>query len=913
MKKTHLLLFAALLLSGMFTACSSCEGTCGSSVGFLFKDGTSEWKIVIPEQAEQAEEYAASEFRDTVKKVSGTELPLVKTNVIPPDHAVVIGSLTSSPAIQNAADRLQLKKSKDDIMTVQILDGNLYLAANSPRAVMYSVYHFLQDQLGVRWYWAGDDGEYITKMKSYKIPRLSWHYQPVFRYREMSQCSCHGYLPTEYWMPKMGLNMGNQNGKTKHLYVRRAGTHSIGIEGKKNFKEHPEYFSFLDGRRVPEGIAGCWSNPGFTQMMVERLKKMSANADILNAFVFDTTLRCQCPECTKNPDVSGRWWNYYHKLTREVLKEYPDLRIAGLAYQEYRNVPQCDVHWLEYLEYCQYNRCYVHKLGDPNCSCNQKSLAELKKWQEKVPAAIYGYQFDIFNDGLMLPFWNMLADEAKYYAAMGVVRMKTEMPIPYVKNRADRLATKFRIAYYIYAKMIWDPSQDPNAILKDWCDHVYGAGAAPMYDYLTQFAARWDKMNTHISYFGASADGIAPKLLDAEFISFAEDKIKEAERLAEKSGDARVMEEIRIEKILFRQWANLWKITSKDHVCVNLPYFPAGTAFSSVPEVKVSGISAAPQTSVKIFWTSDALHLQAVCTGTLPKDSVTLKIDAGDGQVKFYTANASDPAVKKEKDSWTAVFAVPFKEITGSTPKNQDFWSLSLTRRIDGLAVCGFPSEKNSMASVIFSEKCKGQKLIWICSPHGKGVRFCQEKSSLTKRGWSFTGCIGPEEAEKLDYTGVDMILVETYQNKLTDKFYQEKIVPAVKNGAVLFVNAYYWCEDLDRKFGDPSFKFQYKDDISQPRKPTWFTDTSFAAAPNKLDTKHMITPAGVLLKVPPQWEILAKQRQKSTGTDEAFMIIRPVGKGAVFVTGNLYGDLLPVMDNVLEYSKHLKRSADAP
>ena len=35
--------------------------------------------------------------------------------------------------------------------------------------------------------------------------------------------------------------------------------------------------------------------------------------------------------------------------------------------------------------------------------------------------------------------------------------------------------------------------------------------------------------------------------------------------------------------------------------------------------------------------------------------------------------------------------------------------------------------------------------------------------------------------------------------------------------GAVLFLNSYYWCTDLDKKFGDPTFKVNFKDDVSKP------------------------------------------------------------------------------------------------
>ena len=54
-----------------------------------------------------------------------------------------------------------------------------------------------------------------------------------------------------------------------------------------------------------------------------------------------------------------------------MKKEFPDIRVAGVAYQEYSVPPTRPVKGLEWGEYCQYDRCYIHPLDDTNCPVNR--------------------------------------------------------------------------------------------------------------------------------------------------------------------------------------------------------------------------------------------------------------------------------------------------------------------------------------------------------------------------------------------------------------------------------------------------------------------------------------------------------------------------------------------------------------
>lgn len=65
---------------------------------------------------------------------------------------------------------------------------------------------------------------------------------------------------------------------------------------------------------------------------------------------------------------------------------------------------------------------------------------------------------------------------------------------------------------------------------------------------------------------------------------------------------------------------------------------------------------------------------------------------------------------------------------------------------------------------------------------------------------------------------------------------------------------------------------------------------------------------AGYLLPATPEhWEVLAKQRS-GKGEEQSSILCRPCGKGLVVISGELDGNALPFLANILAYSQEVKR-----
>ena len=580
----------------------------------LFENGTSVWTVAVGRDAARPVRYAAEEFVRTVERISGAKLAIVDAETAPAGPVVSIAANGES-----FVDRFGWKSEPNRIL----------LRGNSPRGALFATYAFLRDNLDCRWYWAGETGEYLPKLGRYDVREGKKAYEPFFRSREMSICSVwrHRHPDSERWMPKVFLNSGANTPEIQDETgcVRIRGGHDIGLPSgesdKAFFEAHKDWYSLLHGERSPRGVAGCWSNEEFFRYTVTNLVRIirEGRIDIANLFIADVPQRCECADCTRDPDRSARFWNLYGRLIAEIRKELPGQHFAGLAYQEYRAVPGVKVSDLDYVEYCQYNRCYLHRLGDPACKANGKSMDEFRAWAKQAPLGLYGYEFDIFNETVNLPYHRIIADEMKVFKELGLTRVKTEFSVNIQKLREKNPPSPssvgqlvHRLSNYCWAMMAFDPDQDVEALVKDFCGHVYGKGADDMYAFWSLLADGWEKLPNHVTYFANSIPATADLFLKAELEKTAAELLASA--AAKTAGDARANAQVAIDAGAFKTWQNGAKSARQGGVELRLKEY-SEDAYNMVQWLEAKGRKAPWQpTRFKVYRGKTALHILAECT-----------------------------------------------------------------------------------------------------------------------------------------------------------------------------------------------------------------------------------------------------------------------------------------------------------
>ena len=554
----------------------------------------------------------------------------------------------------------------------------------------------------------------------------------------------HRHNDTERWFAKQFLNSGINSEKVQEDLglVRITNGHYVSLPGSKKekerlFSEHPDWFSKLNGKRDIKGLAGCWSNEGYFNYVVSNLVCLvrSRKADIANLFPTDIVPRCECVKCVENPDLSARWWEFYAKIIDAVRREIPGQRFAGIAYMEYRAVPGMRVKNLDYVEYCQYNRCYFHSLTDPKCIMNNRSMAEFRSWGRQAPLGLYGYEFDIFRKSPYIPLWRVISDEMKVFCDMGLRRVKTEYGVdmhrlhgktPLKRSQIGQISC--RLSYYVWAALAFDPSADVNALVDDFCAHVYGNGAAEMRSYHKLMADSWNDMTQHVTYFNNEMRNYADRLIPQKVEKLAGGYLKSAAIKAE--GNVRALREIAVDKECFEYWLDAARSARTEGESLELKDVREEDGFAATGWLESrsrSGRKFQP-TRFKVLRGAKSLHVLAECEekenpafdrGSTVNDknpfnweavSIEMFIDTGDGSsrqivvmpaggvwdardgdVSWNSGLVARPAFSKS--GWRLEMSIPYARL-GGAPKTGDRWKFMIIRNAEAgskFSSCGWP------------------------------------------------------------------------------------------------------------------------------------------------------------------------------------------------------------------------------
>ena len=698
----------------------------------------SEWKIILPPAPHVTETYAAEELSHYVKRIAGIDLAIVKSAVLPAKKGIVIGTPDSVEAIRASEKMLRLDGDRClDRLAVRSLNGNLFLAGNTPRSALYAVYTFLSEICGVRWLWPGPDGEFLTRKPIIlRNPAIYW--TAPFRYRGFHLCACYKCSDpeTETWMARHKINIMRASPRLKenlNALVRKGfhimfSDHNISLPMEK-FKTNPELFALRNGKRIPDQL--CWNNPKVLAHFIDHFIKICRQhpeMEILSLFPADNRNYCQCPACSRQtlPDL---WFSFFMKIVKGVKGACPEKKFASIAYQGYQLPPEnTDLSALEFLEYCQYERCFAHKLAE--CPLNHTSMARIGKWKKKdVKLGIYGYEFDIFSSAnSFLPHYDMLADQIRCFRDMGIVSLIPEV-IPlntYLKDAPSPLQAK-RLGYYIYAGLMNNPDTAVETLMDEYCDTAFGAVAVPMGRYFRLMKNAWNKLPIHLSHYGLTRNGVGENLLSPAVIAEAEKLFARAVECAGSVSDEkerkRLEKELAVERSVFQTWHDVYL---QDHAVKTSVIVPRAVKTDDFSRAfRIAGFDAGDRktypTELRLYWDSEALHIRALCHDPaivnlktakgkhdqrLWESGETLDLffctpeDLKSGTYRQFSVNPSgsrydtldtygkrdeswNPAWTAEtsigKNAWTVRIRIPFREL-GYQPRTGEAWRFSASR-----------------------------------------------------------------------------------------------------------------------------------------------------------------------------------------------------------------------------------------
>jgi len=462
----------------------------------LAEGGKALQKIVISSGASPEVKAAASCLAEKLEKISGA-----KFEIIAGDGAggIVVGTINEFP-VEELKKPLEIRPVLKDVdirngleaYGIRTEEKRLLLLGGGEPGVSHAVARFLE-LLGYRRFYPGLEWEILPS-----IPKLSFGRNETDRPAILSRNMWHDFgLPSDPFIVEGTPEERTIRTKTdipSWFRQNRLGStflvfsaHNYGLpKGKADFNTHPEYYSLIDGKRVPRTI--CVSNPAVRAMKIElALEYFEKNPD-RNMYSMergDGDAMCECEPCKALGDDSARTFGLANEAANAVRQKYPGKMIGVLAYNMHDLPPSFEMEPNVHVQIC---RLYIRSKN------TFRQLVEM--WSKKTPnIGVYDY-FSTYqwgqdrlrekDNGGPTANLALLCDDIRFLTAKGILSLWSETSVAWgAHGRGNLVATR----------LMWNPDADVNAILSDFYEKAFGPAASAMKRYFE----RVDGQNEFVS------------------------------------------------------------------------------------------------------------------------------------------------------------------------------------------------------------------------------------------------------------------------------------------------------------------------------------------------------------------------------------------------------------------------------
>lgn len=461
----------------------------------IIKDNQTTYHIVHSVNSHEAERYAGMELQKYIYLAANTLIPVFSDKCMQRSKEIILGD-----ARANSYKNI-LKDKSTEAYLIKEDSENIYITGNSPRAILYGVYKFLELFIGFRCY-AKDCEKYDTLNDLAVEEGFSYIGDFSFEYREAYFTDAfNGDFAAKNMLNSNLADLSNKHGN-KVKWFNFHHSFSDLINPLEYFDTHPEYFSLIDGKRVKIHTELCLSNNDVFNLGLDKLRTWIINnpeCDIFSVAQDEwmghfTKMACECENCKKideeNNSQSGSIITFVNKLATALQEEFPNKLIHTFAYQYSRKTPTKVIpHKNIIVRLCNIE-CSWSKSIEESAANNPEGrdglfLNDLKNWS-KISNHLYIWDYAVNFRNYLLPFPNLrtMAKNIELYRKMNVKGILMQGNFSYGgKGYLDELKS------YLTARLLRDDAEPLNDLIKDFCDHYYGVSSS---NYIIDYINMWE-------------------------------------------------------------------------------------------------------------------------------------------------------------------------------------------------------------------------------------------------------------------------------------------------------------------------------------------------------------------------------------------------------------------------------------
>ncbi len=460
-----LLLVLWLLSGGLVGAQQSCV---------LAENGKSRYTIVLPADPTPQEVRAAGLFQQTLKKMCGAELPILRA----PQKKNAFEVLIGRAAHNDAALSTILPTLREDDYWYATRGSKLLITGGSRKGVIYGVTSLLEDELGYRKLTV--NAEYVPLLTKVSLPSIEKSEQAAATIRivQTAMAEDEDYrdfrklaLIGEYW------NDGDWRGYYVHTFERL-------LPRETYFESHPEYFSLVNGQRIPYGQL-CLSHPDVLKITIDQLRsEMAAHPSIRYWSVSqnDNFEHCQCAKCRAIDSLEGSPAGLMLRFVNEVARAFPDKVITTLAYQYTRTPPRItkpEKNVMITLCTIELDRCHPIETNPAGASF----VSDIKGWSQLTSnIMLWDYEVQFTNYLCPFPLFHTLQPNIQFFDRYGVDAHFQQCNAQHNVEFSD-------LKSYYLSHLLWNPDETSEAVLNDFFTYYYGDAAPYVRQYFDRIHA----------------------------------------------------------------------------------------------------------------------------------------------------------------------------------------------------------------------------------------------------------------------------------------------------------------------------------------------------------------------------------------------------------------------------------------
>lgn len=494
--------------------------------------------IILPERASPVAEGAARVLQEHIRQMSEAELPIRTEERI-----------TGSPTNDQAwvlvgegkfTDKLGLTSkglgpggivlhAKGNVLALFGTDAR---TLSDPHGTRYAVTTFLEDKLGIRYLWPGELGKVVPRRESIALDDFQYRYTPQLAQRRIRSMAYHdriqvgldrlGFKKQDYERLLAKAQRTQLESPDWFGWQRLGGTlnmsggHAFGQLWAKYGKDHPEWFAVQpngsrDQSRNPDRARLCKSNSDLiTAIAKEKIEELTRNPALLGVALGPNdggrTSFCTCPKCEALDSPKGRkvlLWDFtkssqrdfehvsltdrmvffWNAIAEQVAKVHPDKLLVVDAYSVYAAPP---------IERMLHPNLVVRfaPLAYHDEDYRRESLADWEGWSKAAKQIYFRPNLMLLGrrDGLPLIYVHKFGADFRHLAGHGM--MGTDFDAC-----CHNWATQ-GLNYYVVARLHWNPEQDVNTIVDDYCRAGFGPAGKSVRRYFDRLESLLNEAST---------------------------------------------------------------------------------------------------------------------------------------------------------------------------------------------------------------------------------------------------------------------------------------------------------------------------------------------------------------------------------------------------------------------------------